>query len=63
MLDPRKVEMFPRAFAIPHYALLAVVASAVLAVTGCSDRKSKHHPPASPTITTTALPEGEVGVA
>ncbi|RKY14729.1 MAG: hypothetical protein DRP63_08045, partial [Planctomycetota bacterium] len=42
---------------------LALVAFAILLATGCSSRKRKSSPPSSPTITTTSLPEGEVGVA
>ena len=42
---------------------LALVAFAMLVATGCSSRKHKSHPPSPLTISTTTLPEGEVGVA
>ncbi|RKY16398.1 MAG: hypothetical protein DRP63_05450 [Planctomycetota bacterium] len=44
-------------------APLLLVAFAALVAAGCSNRRSKHRLPSSPTITTTTLPEGEVGVA
>jgi len=44
-------------------APLLLVAFVMVVATGCSSRKRKSRQPDTPTITTTTLPEGEVGVA